>query len=119
MHMKPVDIYEDVLNITQLENVRLSFLIYYDEAVHTYFIKSLDFSVDSEGQSPEECRANIQEAILIHLEDCEAEANIFDPADRKYWDQFTELKIQKEKKQSLHIPKDIEFSTQKKILKYA
>ena len=117
--MKSVDIYEDVLDIAQLENVRLSFLMYYDETIQTYFIKSLDFSVDSEGHSLEECKSNIQEAILIHLEDCEETANIFDPADRKYWDQFTELKIRKEKEQSVHIPKNIEFSAQKKILKYA
>ena len=117
--MKPVDIYEDALDIAQLENVRLGFLMYYDETSQTYFIKSLDFSVDSEGNSPEECKRNIQEAILIHLEDCEEAANIFDPAERKYWDQFTELKIRKEKEQNFHIPKNIEFSTQKKILKYA
>ena len=117
--MKLVDIYEDVLDIASLENLRLSFLMYYDETVQTYFIKSLDFSVDSEGRSPEECKINIQEAILIHLEDCEAETTIFDPADQTYWDQFTALKIQQEKKHRLHIPKDFEFATQTKILKYA
>lgn len=116
--MKPIDIYEDSLDIEQLESIRLSFLIYYDETLDTYFIKSLDFSVDSEGKSPEECKINIQEAILIHLEDCQEET-IFDPADKKYWEPFTELKIQKEKEQIFQIPRGIEFSTQKKILKYA
>jgi predicted RNase H-like HicB family nuclease len=117
--MQLVDIYEDVLNIAPLENVRLSFLIYHDETVQTYFIKSLDFSVDSEGQSPEECKANIQEAILIHLEDCDANANIFDPAARPYWDQFTELKIRQETRQNVYLPKDRTFLRRQKILKYA
>ena len=115
----PVDIYEDVLNIEHVEHIRLSFLIYHDEKVNTYFIKSLDFSVDSEGQSPEECKVNIQEAILIHLEDSEEQIGIFEPAEKKYWDVFTELKIRKEKTQNFRIPGDITFAAQEKILTYA
>ncbi|MCP4396912.1 MAG: hypothetical protein GY801_06390 [bacterium] len=82
-------------------------------------MKSLDFSVDSEGQSLEECKVNIQEAILIHLEDCEEQVGIFDPAEKKYWVLFTELKIQKEKAQNFRIPRDMKFAAQEKILKYA
>jgi len=94
--IKPIAISEDVLRIESGEPVLLSFLIYYDERLKKYFIKSLDFSVDSEGDSIEECQANIREAIQIHLEDCEVGANIFDPAAKTEWDTFVDSKIRKE-----------------------
>ena len=114
--MRPIDIHEDVLNIEQLENVQLSFLIFYDEAVHKYFIKSLDFSVDSEGQTLEECKINIQEAIMIHLEDCEQDTSIFDPADKKYWNLFIELKIKKEQQYIPRFSFPIQLPGQQKII---
>jgi predicted RNase H-like HicB family nuclease len=117
--MQPINIHEDVLVLKELENVQLSFLIYYDEAAHTYFIKSLDFSVDSEGRTLEECKANIQEAILIHLEDCAEGTNIFDPAEKIYWDLFVDLKIQNEQKYIPHISFPIRFPEPKRVLKYA
>ncbi len=54
------------------EHIRLSFLIFHDPSSGRYFIKFLDFSVDSEGKTIKECKENIQEAILIHFEDCQA-----------------------------------------------
>jgi len=89
--LEPIAIYEDVLELESFDNVQLSFLIFYDEALEKYFIKSLDFSVDSEGQTLEECRDNIQEAIFIHLEDCEEGVSIFDPAEKLYWDMLVNL----------------------------
>lgn len=87
IHLTPTDIHEDVLDIGQ-EHIRLSFVIYHDPSSGRYFIKSLDFSVDSEGKTMKECKENIQEAILIHLEDCQEDSTIFDPADKLYWEHF-------------------------------
>jgi predicted RNase H-like HicB family nuclease len=118
IQLTPTDIHEDVLDIGQ-EHIRLSFLLYHDPSSGRYFIKSLDFSVDSEGKTIEECKENIQEAILIHFEDCQEDSTIFDPADKLYWEHFVKLKIDKERKQSPNIIKEWLISQPKKILKYA
>ena len=116
-NLTPIDIYEDVLNVDQY--IRLSFLIFYDPSVTKFFIKSLDFSVDSEGETVKDCIKNIQEAIRIHIEDCGDGETIFDPAPHQYWEQFIQLKIIKEQKQPYFVLKNFLDSLPVNILKYA
>ena len=43
------------------------------------------------GKTVEECKENIQEAIMIYLEDLSEGENLFKPSPAKYWKIFYEI----------------------------
>ena len=83
-----------VLDLPGIEEIRLDFLITYES--DAFYIRCLDFGIMSCGETIEECKENIKEAILIYLEDLPEHQNLFKPAPLKYWQMFYELKYQTE-----------------------
>lgn len=112
------------LDLPSLGRIRLDFLITYES--DAFYIRCLDFGIMSCGETIEECKENIQEAILIYLEDLPEGQNLFKPSPTKYWRMFYELRhrIEQEegKKVSLEERDAIEQFVQRNngiILQYA
>ncbi len=55
------------LNLPGMEKIRLDFLITYES--DAFYIRCLDFGIMSCGDTINECKENIQEAIYIYLTD--------------------------------------------------
>lgn len=94
VHIEPKEALTGFLNLAGIKEIRLDFLITYES--DAYYIRCLDFGVMSCGETIEECKENIKEAILIYLEDLPEQQNLFKPAHSKYWQMFYELRYQME-----------------------
>ena len=92
--IEPKEALTGVLDLPGIEEIRLDFLITYES--DAFYIRCLDFGIMSCGETIEECKENIKEAILIYLEDLPEYQNLFKPAPLKYWQMFYELKYQTE-----------------------
>jgi predicted RNase H-like HicB family nuclease len=83
------------LDLPDLGRIRLDFLITYES--DAYYIRCLDLGVMSCGDTVEECKENIREAILIYLEDLPEGQSLYKPAPPRYWQMFYELRARDEK----------------------
>ena len=90
IQIEPKEALTGFLEIPGVRKFRLDFLITYESG--SFYIRCLDLGIMSCGQTVEECRENIQEAISIYLEDLPEGANLFKPAPAKYWKLFYELR---------------------------
>ena len=109
IQIEPKEALTGFLEIPGVRKFRLDFLITYESGL--FYIRCLDLGIMSCGQTIEECKENIQEAISIYLEDLPAGENLFKPAPAKYWRLFYELR------QKLERHTDQKFSAyQKKAL---
>lgn len=88
VHIEPKEALTDFLNLPGIKNIRLDFLITYES--NAFYIRCLNFGIMSCGETIEECKENIKEAILIYLEDLPERQNLFKPAPAKYWQIFYE-----------------------------
>jgi predicted RNase H-like HicB family nuclease len=86
------------LELPGLGRIRLDFLIT-DESGALY-IRCLDFGIMSCGETVDECKENILEAILIYLEDLPAGHSLFKPAPPLYWRMFSELRYRQEQRKT-------------------
>ena len=84
------------LNLPGIGQIRLDFLITYES--DAFYIRCLDFGIMSCGETVEECKENIKEAIEIYLEDLSEEYRFFKPSPPRYWQMFYELRYQTEQK---------------------
>lgn len=82
------------LDLPGLGRMRLDFLITRESGA--YYIRCLDLGVMSCGNTVEECKENIREAILIYLEDLPEGQGIYKPAPARYWQMFYELRARDE-----------------------
>ena len=82
------------LDLPNIERIRLDFLITYES--NAFYIRCLDFGIMSSGDSIDECKENIKEAIEIYLEDIPEGQGIFKPSPLKYWQMFYELRYRNE-----------------------
>jgi hypothetical protein len=67
------------------------------------------------GQTAEECKENIQEAISIYLEDLLEGENLFKPAPAKYWQMFYELRQELERQREQKLSAEQRKAIQKSI----
>jgi predicted RNase H-like HicB family nuclease len=94
--MKPIEALTGFLDLPGIGKIRLDFLITFES--DAFYIRCLDFGIMSWGETVEECKADIQEAILIYLEDLPEGQGLFNPELPKYWQMFYELRYQAEQK---------------------
>lgn len=90
IQVEPKEALTSFLNIPDIGQIRLDFLITYES--DAFYIRCLDFGIMSCGDTIEECKENIKEAIEIYLEDLSEGRNIFKPSPLKYWQMFYELR---------------------------
>jgi predicted RNase H-like HicB family nuclease len=84
------------LNLPGIGQIRLDLLITYES--DAFYIRCLDFGIMSCGETAEECKENIKEAIEIYLEDLPEGYSFFKPSPPRYWQMFYELRYQTEQK---------------------
>jgi len=96
IQIEPKEALTGFLNLPGIGEIRLDFLITYESSA--FYIRCLDFGIMSCGNTIEECKENIKEAILIYLGDLPEGQNLFKPSPSKYWHIFYELRYQSEKK---------------------
>lgn len=96
VQVEPKESLTGFLNLPGIGKIRLDFLITYES--NAFYIRCLDFGIMSCGETIEECKENIKEAILIYLEDLPEGQNLFKPSPFKYWQIFYELRCQSEQK---------------------
>ena len=94
IQVEPKEALTGFLDLPNIGRLRLDFLITYES--DAYYIRCLDFGIMSCGDSIEECKEDIKEAIEIYLEDIPEGQSIYDPSPIKYWRMFYELRYQKE-----------------------
>ncbi len=101
IQIEPKEALTGFLEITGVGKFRLDFLITYESG--SFYIRCLDLGIMSCGQTAEECKENIREAIAIYLEDLPEGQNLFKPALAKYWQMFYELRqeMERQKEQKL------------------
>ncbi len=90
IQIEPKEALTGFLEILGLQKFRLDFLITYESG--SFYIRCLDLGIMSCGQTVEECKENIQEAISIYLQDLPEGENLFKPTPAKYWKIFYELR---------------------------
>ena len=124
LEVEPREALTGFLELPSLGKLRLDFLITYESGA--FYIRCLDFGIMSMGETLDECRENILEAILIYLEDLPQGQSLFKPAAPDYWKMFYEMRCQNEQrkakrlsqKQKQAIQNDLR-EAKKVILQYA
>lgn len=101
IQIEPKEALTGFLNLPGIGKIRLDFLITYES--NAFYIRCLDFGIMSCGETIEECKENIKEAILIYLEDLPEGQNLFKPSPAKYWQIFYEVRYQSEQKEGREI----------------
>ena len=98
LEVEPREALTGFLELPGLGQIRLDFLITYES--DALYIRCLDFGIMSCGDTVDECKENILEAILIYLEDLPEGQSLFKPAAPLYWQMFSELRYRKEKRRA-------------------
>jgi predicted RNase H-like HicB family nuclease len=86
IQIEPKEALTGFLELPGIGKIRLDFLITYES--DAYYIRCLDFGIMSCGETIDECKEDIKEAIEIYLEDIPEGQSIFDPSPIKYWQIF-------------------------------
>jgi len=94
VQIEPRETLTGFLNLPGVGQIRLDFLITYES--DAFYIRCLDFGIMSCGETIEECKENIKEAIEIYLEDLPEGQSLFKPSPLEYWRMFYELRHQTE-----------------------
>jgi hypothetical protein len=87
-----------LLELPGLGPIRLDFLITHESGA--LYIRCLDFGIMSCGETVDECKESILEAILIYLEDLPEGQSLFKPAPPLYWQMFSQLRYHDEKRKT-------------------
>jgi predicted RNase H-like HicB family nuclease len=115
IQIEPKEALTGFLELPGFERIRLDFLITYES--DAYYIRCLDFGIMSCGETIDECKENIKEAIEIYLEDIPEGQSIFDPSPIEYWQMFYELRYQRERENIDNIPQDWELAIKESLNK--
>jgi len=84
--IEPKEALTGFLELLNIGRIRLDFLVTYES--NAYYIRCLDFGIMSWGDTIEECKEDIKEAIEIYLEDIPEGQGIYDPSPIDYWRMF-------------------------------
>ena len=101
LEVEPREALTGFIELPSLGRIRLDFLITYES--EALYIRCLDLGIMSCGESVDECKKNILEAILIYLEDLPEKQSLFKPAAPGYWKMFYELRYQNEEQKGKHL----------------
>jgi predicted RNase H-like HicB family nuclease len=115
IQIEPKEALTGFLDLPNIGRLRLDFLITYES--DAYYIRCLDFGIMSCGDSIEECKEDIKEAIEIYLEDIPEGQSIYDPSPIEYWRMFYELRYQKEQEKMENYPQDKDFVIEESLRK--
>jgi len=99
IQIEPKEALTGFLDLPNIGRIRLDFLITYES--DAFYIRCLDFGIMSCGDSIDECKENIEEAIEIYLEDIPEGQGIFKPSPLKYWQMFYELRYRNEQEENV------------------
>ena len=94
IQIEPKEALTGFLNLPGVGQIRLDFLITYES--DAFYIRCLDFGIMSWGETIEECKEDIKDAIEIYLEDLPEGQSLFKPSPLEYWRMFYELRYQTE-----------------------
>jgi len=94
--IEPIEALTAFLDLPGIGKIRLDFLVTYES--DAFYIRCLDLGIMSCGETLDECKENIHEAILIYLKDLPEGQSLFKPTLSKYWQMFYKLRRQKEQK---------------------
>ena len=95
VQIEPREALTGFLELPDVGRIRLDFLITYES--DAFYIRCLDFGIMSCGETVEECKEDVKEAIEIYLEDLTEGQSIFKPSPLEYWRMFYELRYQAER----------------------
>lgn len=98
LDIEPREALTGFLELPGVGRIRLDFLITFESG--TLHIRCLDFGIMSCGETVDECKENILEAILIYLEDLPEGQSLFKPAPPLYWQMFSQLRYRDEKRKT-------------------
>jgi predicted RNase H-like HicB family nuclease len=122
--IEPKEALTGFLDLPNIGRIRLDFLITYES--DAYYIRCLDFGIMSWGNTIEECKEDIKDAIEIYIEDIPEGQSIYDPTPIEYWRMFYELRYQTEQEKMENYLQDKDFvieeslrKTKNVILQYA
>jgi len=115
IQIEPKEALTGFLDLPVTGRIRLDFLITYES--DDYYIRCLDFGIMSCGETIDECKENIKEAIEIYLEDIPEGQGIYKPSPIQYWRMFYELHYQKELENIDNIPQDRELAIRESLQK--
>jgi predicted RNase H-like HicB family nuclease len=113
--IEPREALTGFLELPDIGRIRLDFLITYES--DAYYIRCLDFGIMSWGNTIDECKEDIKDAIEIYLEDIPECQSIYDPSPIEYWKMFYELRYQKERDNIDNIPQDRELAIKESLHK--
>ena len=113
IQIEPKEALTGFMEIIGVGKFRLDFLITYES--DSFYIRCLDLGIMSRGQTVEECKENIREAIVIYLEDLPEGQNLFKPALPKYWQIFYELRQELERQREQKLSAEQRTAIQKFI----
>ena len=94
IQIEPKEALTGFLNLPGVGQIRLDFLITYES--DAFYIRCLDFGIMSCGETIEECKEDIKDAIEIYLEDLPEGQSLFKPSPLEYWRMFYELRYRTE-----------------------
>jgi predicted RNase H-like HicB family nuclease len=121
---EPKEALTGFLDLPGIGRIRLDFLITYES--DAYYIRCLDFGIMSWGNTIEECKEDIKDAIEIYLEDIPEGQGIFKPSPIQYWRMFYELRYRREQEDNIEFTQNEKQAIEKlfdknskKILQYA
>ena len=103
------------LDLPGIGRIRLDFLITYES--DAYYIRCLDFGIMSWGNTIDECKEDIKEAIEIYLEDIPEGQGIYKPSPIKYWRMFYELRYRNERENIDNITQERELAIRESLQK--
>jgi len=101
LEIEPREALTGFIELPSLGRIRLDFLITYES--EALYIRCLDLGIMSCGESVDECKNNILEAILIYLEDLPEKQSLFKPAAPRYWKMFYELRYHNEERKAISL----------------
>jgi len=94
IQIEPKEALTGFLNLPGVGQIRLDFLITSES--DAFYIRCLDFGIMSCGETIEECKEDIKDAIEIYLEDLPEGQSLFKPSPLEYWRMFYELRYRTE-----------------------
>ena len=84
--IEPEEALTGVLTLEGVGKIGLDLLVTFESGTH--YIRCLNFGIMSSGETIEECKENIREAIEIYLNDLSEGESLFKACGRRYWEMF-------------------------------
>jgi predicted RNase H-like HicB family nuclease len=104
IQIEPKEALTGFLDLPGIGRIRLDFLITYES--DAYYIRCLDFGIMSWGNTIDECKEDIKDAIEIYLEDIPEGQGIFKPSPMQYWRLFYELRYRRDQEDNIEFTQD-------------